>query len=326
VAVYFLNMKTFGRANGSSAISAIAYRSGERIRDERTGRIHDHSGRAGVINKEIVLPGKLADTDLSWAKDRATLWNAVEAAESRSNARVAREFLVALPAELTPEQRLGLVRDYSRELVERYQFALDFAIHEPRTDPRNYHAHLLATTREINSAGFGAKTTLELNDTNRMHRGLPPFFQELAETRARWANMANAALRDAQLPVRVDHRSLAAQGIDREPGLRLPRAIYEMERRGERNDLAERLRAEHETRVQERLERAAAQLAPVALPLVPAARPIANGERAAIPAAQSLEETRRQARENWLRLRQAQAAPAPTAGDAARTRDDDLSR
>ncbi len=331
MAVYFLNMKTFGRANGSSAISAIAYRSGERIRDERTGRIYDHSARAGVMHKEIVLPGKLADTDLSWAKDRATLWNAVEAAESRSNARVAREFLVALPAELTPEQRLGLVRDYSRDLVDRYQFALDFAIHAPRTDPRNYHAHLLASTREINSAGFGAKTTLELNDANRMNRGLPPFFQEVAATRERWANMANAALRDARVQARVDHRSLAAQGIDREPRLQLPRAVYEMERRGERNELAERLRAEHDTRVRERLERAAVQMAPVAQP-VPAAKLGQNAGRAYAAVTQTLEETRRQARENWLRLRQAQAAPTPTptptatASNAARTRDDDLSR
>ena len=96
MAVYFMYMKTFGRGNGSSAISAVAYRAGERIRDERTGKTFDHAGRQDVMHKEIVLPAKLADADMSWALERTTLWNAVEAAESRKNARVAREFLVAL--------------------------------------------------------------------------------------------------------------------------------------------------------------------------------------------------------------------------------------
>ena len=244
MAVYFLHMKTFGRANGSSATSAIAYRAGERIRDERTGKVYDHTGREGVMHTEIVLPQKLNDADMSWARDRARLWNAVEAAETRKNSRVAREFLIALPAELDDERRQDLVRGFSQELADRYQFAVDFAIHAPRTDPRNFHAHLLASTREIQTEGFGAKTTLELNDTTRMNRGLQPFVQELISTRERWATRTNEALRDAQLDARVDHRTLAAQGIDREPRLQLPRPVYEMERRGEYNAVAERMRAE----------------------------------------------------------------------------------
>jgi len=287
VAVYFLNMKTFGRSNGSSATSAIAYRAGERIRDERTGKIFDHRGRGGVLHTEIVLPERLADADMSWAKDRATLWNSVEAAETRSNARVAREILVALPAELDAGQRLELVRGFSQELADRHRFAVDFAIHAPRTDPRNFHAHLLTSTREIHSTGFGAKTGLEISDQQRLERGMSPFFQELVDTRARWAQRANQALSAARIPERIDHRSLAAQGIDREPALYLPRPIYEMERRGERNAVADRLRAEHQARVVERVQRAAQELE--------AAR---QGSRP-----QSLEDVRRQARENWLRMR-----------------------
>ena len=79
MAIYFLNMKTFGRSNGSSAASAAAYRAGERIRDERTGKTYDHSERQDVMHKEIVLPGKFADDDMAWARDRASLWNAAEA-------------------------------------------------------------------------------------------------------------------------------------------------------------------------------------------------------------------------------------------------------
>jgi len=349
VAVYFLNMKTFGRSNGSSATSAIAYRAGERIRDERTGKVFDHSARTDVMHKEIVLPERLADSDMSWAKDRENLWNTVEAAETRSNSRVAREFLVALPVELTPEQRLGLVRGFAQELADRHRFVVDFAIHAPRTDPRNFHAHLLTSTRELTSTGFGPKTALELSDGTRRQRGLEPFVQELVATRERWAALANASLETAQVAARVDHRTLAAQGIDREPALHLPRPLYEMERRGEANALVERMRAEHEARVAARVAAAVASTA--ALSTLPAEGTTreASGPRegqvtreaqsqrtshsAASPQAslsdrrppQSLEDIRRQARENWLKLRE-QAGAAGARSAPVRSRDEDLSR
>jgi ATP-dependent exoDNAse (exonuclease V) alpha subunit len=339
MAVYFLNMKTFGRAAGSSATSAIAYRAGERIRDERTGKVYDHSSRRDVMHKEIVLPAKLADADMSWAKDRANLWNAAEAAEPRKNARVAREFLVALPFELTPLQRLELVRGFAENLANRYQFAVDFAIHAPRTDPRNFHAHLLATTREVNMEGFGRKTILELNDANRRDNGLAPFFEELTAMRERWASAANEALHEAQVEARIDHRSLEAQGIDREPTPHIPRGIYEIERRGELSEAGERIRAEYRQRVQARLQRAVSHSArieparlepalnePAQTGEVP--RPHAKGASASEPQGlarrQTLEEIRREARENWLQQRLQGAARPANARE--RSIDDDLTR
>jgi ATP-dependent exoDNAse (exonuclease V) alpha subunit len=339
MALYFLNMKTFGRAAGSSAASAIAYRAGERIRDERTGKVYDHSSRRDVMHKEIVLPTKLADADMSWAKDRANLWNAAEAAEPRKNARVAREFLVALPFELTPSQRLELVRGFAQNLADRYQFAVDFAIHAPRTDPRNFHAHLLATTREVNMEGFGRKTTLELSDATRRDHGLAPFFEELTATRERWATAANEALHEARVEARIDHRSLEAQGIDREPTPHIPRAIYEVERRGELSEAGERIREEYRRRVQARLQRAAshsARIEPARVEPVlneraqtgdlprPAAKAASAIEPAGPARRQTLEEIRREARENWLQQRQ-QAAARP-ANARERSMDDDLTR
>jgi ATP-dependent exoDNAse (exonuclease V) alpha subunit len=339
MAIYFLNIKTFGRSNGSSAVSAAAYRAGERIRDERSGKIYDHSDRQDVMHREIILPSQFAADDMGWAQDRANLWNAAEGAETRKNARVAREYLVALPPELPHEHRLNLVRGFSQELVERYRFAVDVAIHAPRnypgSDPRNFHAHLLATTREVTTAGLGAKTTLEWNDANRREVGLGPGINELLHVRQRWAEAANEALQEAHLGVRIDHRTLQAQGIDREPGPHIPRAAFEMERQGYRSVVAERLREEHQARVESRLQRSAQQASAAAEP-------------------KSIEETRRQSAENWLRRREAQPAlsPAelqrqsienwlrwreahaqPTRGDTAkpthddtakRTRDDDL--
>ncbi|HEY4442874.1 MAG TPA: MobQ family relaxase [Steroidobacteraceae bacterium] len=328
MAVYFLNMKTFGRAGGSSAASAVAYRAGERIRDERTGRTYDHSERQDVMHKEIVLPSRFAGEEMAWARDRAGLWNAAESAETRKNARVAREYLVALPVELSPPQRVGLVRGFSQELSNRYGFAVDFAIHAPRdfpgSDPRNFHAHLLATTREVTVEGLGAKTTLDMSDRRRRELGLPPAINELLHVRERWAAITNEALQEAHIASRVDHRSLETQGIDREPRPQIPRAAFEMERHGYRSVVADRMREEHQARVQARLERSASREA-----RIPAEPAVAQATAKAAAKPQSLEDIRREARENWLRLRQSQnqdrADSTPSVSNG-RDQNDDLVR
>jgi ATP-dependent exoDNAse (exonuclease V) alpha subunit len=305
VAVYFLNLKTFGRATNSSAVSAAAYRAGERIRDERAGKTYDHSERQDVMHKEIVLPSQFAAENLSWALDRANLWNAAEHAETRKNARVAREYLVALPVELSDEQRLALTRGFAHELSDRYRFALDVAIHAPRdypgSDPRNFHAHLLATTREVQLRGLGDKTMLERCDAARREVGLEPAVAELFHVRQRWAEATNEALRDAALGVRVDHRSLRAQGIDREPYPHIPRAAFEMERHGYRSFQAERIREEYQARV--------------------AAREREQKKSAEPEAPKDLEQIRREARESWQRMRDSRAESTRV---PERARDDDL--
>jgi ATP-dependent exoDNAse (exonuclease V) alpha subunit len=321
MAIYFLNMKTFGRAGGSSAASAAAYRAGERIRDERTGKTYDHSERQDVMHKEIVLPSKFADDAIAWARDRNSLWNSAEAVETRRNARVAREFLVALPVELSPQGRVGLVRGFSQELSDRYGFAVDFAIHAPRdfpgSDPRNFHAHLLTTTREVAIGGLGAKTTLDMNDDKRRKLGLEPAINELLRVRARWAAAINEALQQARIAARVDHRSLEAQGIDREPRPQIPRAAFEMERHGFRSVVADRMREDYQARVQAREQARLSKVAESAMP-GSAGKP------------QSLEEIRREARDNWLRMRQersrshAQGQAEPTSSlTANKALDDD---
>jgi ATP-dependent exoDNAse (exonuclease V) alpha subunit len=311
MAIYFLNLKTFGRTNGSSAVSAAAYRAGERIRDERSGKTYDHADRQDVMHKGIILPSELAADDMSWAKDRANLWNSAESAETRSNARVAREYLVALPVELSHEHRVDLIRGFSQELADRYRFAVDLAVHAPRdfpdSDPRNFHAHLLATTREATSAGLGAKTTLEWNDANRRDAGLKPAIYELLHVRQRWASLTNEALQEAHIDARIDHRTLKAQGIDREPLPHIPRTAFEMERHGYRSVVAERLREEYQGRLEERLQRGAAHETPGTV------KP------------QSLEEIRREARESWLRLRQSRVR-GDLEDEPGRSRDEDLTR
>ena len=96
MASFHLSVKTVSRSSGRSATAAAAYRAGARIEDERTGEIHDYSRKGGVSLSQIVLPPEAP----GWAGDRSKLWNAAESAENRKNSVVAREFEVALPAEL----------------------------------------------------------------------------------------------------------------------------------------------------------------------------------------------------------------------------------
>jgi ATP-dependent exoDNAse (exonuclease V) alpha subunit len=310
MAIYRLEIKSVTRSAGRSATSAAAYRAGERIRDERTGALYNHSQRRDVLHKEIFLPSRverIADAQMEWARDRATLWNAAEKAERRSNSRVAREYQVALPPELSAEERVVLARTFSREIADRYNVAVDLAVHAPRPDgdQRNFHAHLLATTREVTPDGLGPKTGIDRNGDARMERGLPNGREEFTSLRARWAELTNEALREANIEARVDHRSLEAQGVDREPQARLPWGAYKAERSGERSELAERIRENHHERWAAR--RRGRQNAPVQ----PAERSASvSRERTESqpepPVAQDMDARRQQAVRDWLKYRQDQ--------------------
>jgi hypothetical protein len=290
VAIYYLGVKSFGRSagtGGSVSTSAAAYRSGERIRDERTDRIYDHSHRRDVQYKEILLPSHFDDTgsQLDWARDRSRLWNAVEHSEPRANARVAREYVLALPHELNVEQRTVLARTFAQEISDRYHNVVDLAIHQPRTDPRNFHAHLLSTTREVHAAGFGPKTIAELSGAARFEQGLPRAMQEHAQIRERWAHMTNEALHAAGLEIRVSHIPDSASLQRADARAWLPRVAWEIERRGEYSVLGERARGQFAQRREAALERAAAT------------PDVAAGTR------KSAEEIRQQAIEEWRAMR-----------------------
>jgi ATP-dependent exoDNAse (exonuclease V) alpha subunit len=320
MAIFYMGISSITRGTGRRATAAAAYRSGERIRDERSGKLYNHMHRRDVLHTEIFLPSHLEQQSVTWARNRESLWNTAEHAEKRHNSRVAREFEVTLPAELNAAQRIALARAFSREIADRYKVAVDLAVHAPRPDgdPRNFHAHLLATTRELTPAGLGAKTGLDMQGLERRRRELPDHRQEYINVRERWATLTNEALREADVAARIDHRSLAAQGIDREPLPSIPIMNVRMERRGVPSEAAERLRAEYRERVQSRLEHssvraassaiAESQRAAVGAAAVPPAQP--QSVASPVPAARitDLEEIRRQAREAWLQLRLKEAA------------------
>ncbi|WP_188515685.1 Ti-type conjugative transfer relaxase TraA, partial [Blastomonas aquatica] len=191
----------------------------EKLHDDRLGRTHDFTNKAGVVHSEVMLP---EGANEAWS-DREQLWNDVEAAELRKDAQLAREIEFALPREMTQQQAIELTRDFVKaEFVDRGMIA-DLNVHwdigaDGETKP---HAHVMLTMREIvvgedGSATFGAK----VRDWNRT--------ELLTHWREAWADHANQRMADLDIDARIDHRSLAAQGIDLEPQSKIGAAASRM--------------------------------------------------------------------------------------------------
>ncbi len=216
MAIYHLSTKPVSRSSGRSAVASAAYRCAVLLVNQRDGLVHDFTRKEGVAHKEIVLPqGVSAD----WALDRSTLWNAAEFAEKRKDARVAREFEIALPHELSAEGRLKAARAFAQDLANRYGAAVDFAIHSPSEhgDIRNYHAHVLMTTRQVGKAGLGEKTVLEHKNARLLANGMATTDMQLRDIRQAWEGIANHQLQREGLDVRIDHRSHAERGLELSP-------------------------------------------------------------------------------------------------------------
>jgi Ti-type conjugative transfer relaxase TraA len=231
LAIYHLSMKPVSRAGGRSAVASMAYRAGEKLTNEHDGITHDYTAKQGVEHAEIVLPeGVNAD----WARDRSDLWNAAEFAEKRKDARVAREFEIALPHELSAEQRLEAAREMAQELADRYGAAVDFAIHAPHeaSDVRNHHVHILMTTRQVTEDGLGEKTYLERENKWLLSNGLATTDMQLRDLRQTWEGIANERLAMAGLDIRIDHRSHMERGLEISPTEHMGVHATQMERRG----------------------------------------------------------------------------------------------
>jgi Ti-type conjugative transfer relaxase TraA len=219
MAIYHFSAKAISRAAGSSAVAASAYRAGERLHDDRLGRTHDFTNKAGVVHSEVMLP---EGANEAWS-DREQLWNDVEAAEVRKDAQLAREIEFALPREMTQAQAIELARDFVKaEFVDRGMIA-DLNVHwdigaDGEAKP---HAHVMLTMREIvvgedGNATFGAK----VREWNRT--------ELLTHWREAWATHANQRMAELDIDARIDHRSLAAQGIDLEPQSKIGAAASRM--------------------------------------------------------------------------------------------------
>ena len=155
MAIYHFSAKVISRANGSSAVASAAYRAAERLHDDRLGRDHDFSNKAGVVHSEIMLPDGAPER----LNDRATLWNEVEGAEKRKDAQLAREVEFSIPRELNQQQGIQLAREFvEKQFVERGMVA-DMNVHwdKAKDGTPKPHAHVMLAMRDMGPDGFGKK-------------------------------------------------------------------------------------------------------------------------------------------------------------------------
>ena len=231
MAIYHFSVKNISRSAGRSAVACAAYRSGEKLIDERYGKEQDYTKKTGVDFKNIYAPIYTKPS----LTNRQTLWNAVEKAERRKDATLAREFEIAFPHELNQRQREQLLDELCSQIVNRHSVVVDAVIHAPHTrggsDERNYHAHIMFTSRHIDqdTGGFSSKKNREFNK------------EQSAETIKQWrsdfADLCNKYLEQANSLERVDHRSNADRGIDLEATWHEGVAVTAMKRRYEREQL-----------------------------------------------------------------------------------------
>ena len=215
MAIYHLHMKSISRADGRSATGAIAYRAGIQITDERTGLEFDYKRKQGVEHSQIYFPPGEQESrpDLL---DRSKLWNEIEQRETKSNAQVAREIEFSFPHELNAAQRIGLLNAICRSLADIHGVVVDASIHKPHgrnADARNFHAHVLFSTRRFEKGQFTEKTREFCKSPDKekdSEQLLKRLFGHKSATllwRKFYEIYANKALEKAGYQPSLDHRS-----------------------------------------------------------------------------------------------------------------------
>ncbi len=230
MANYHCSTKPVSRGKGKSATAAAAYRAAEVIFDSRTGERHDYTKKEGVMATEIMGPPGTPERLF----DRSTLWNESEHRADRTtrpnDARIAREFVLALPYEIPHEQRVELVREFVRDFFVARGMIADIAFHEPSRggSHMNYHAHVLCTVRELNDNG-------EFGNTNRTWNGK----DFLNKVRKGWEVYQNRYLERNGSSESVNCQSYEDQGKNRMATKHLGPHASDMERRGEQTRIGD---------------------------------------------------------------------------------------
>lgn len=247
MAIYHCSAKIVSRSTGRSSVAAAAYRSGEKLLNSYDGITHDYTGKRGIIYSEVMLC-KNAPNEY---RDREILWNEVEKIEKGSRAQLAREIEIALPTEFNRKAQIELVQDYVRSNFVNAGMCADICIHDKKDG--NPHAHIMLTMRSINEKGqWGSKSkkVYQLDEHgNKIYDAKKRQYKctkenttdwndkkKLVAWREQWSEIVNQAYEKKSLSIRIDHRSLQAQGINREPTIHEGSAAHQMDRRGLRSD------------------------------------------------------------------------------------------
>lgn len=230
MAIFHLNESNISRSDGRSAVACAAYRACEKLEDQTYGKTQDYTRKKGLEYKSIYAPEHTNEKLL----DRQTLWNEVEKKEfnangsMKENARLAKEYICALPHELTDRERIKIVDDFCKDFVKKHNVIVDACIHAPHdnddeTNNKNYHVHIMFTTRLVTEKGDLGKKQRTFNDKG------PDI---LKDSRATFANFVNAALEKAGHAARVDHRSYKEQGLELEATQHEGPEVTQLRRKG----------------------------------------------------------------------------------------------
>ena len=250
MAIFRAETKHISRGKGHNVVAAAAYRAGQKLTDTNEfnpdATTHDYSKKHGVLASEIILPTSLIDQDFTI--DRQTLWSSVEQSETttrsvkgsrlKQKSRLAREWLLALPSELSDDENIELTREFTTKLVNDLGVIADYAIHKPTPfdikpkkfvgddekripiapDERNVHAHIMFTTRKVTldedaKLSFGDKADSERSELWRQQQGLCNGGDYIKEIREMWATMINKRLEQKKI-LPVTAKSYEDLGLD----------------------------------------------------------------------------------------------------------------
>lgn len=197
MAIFHLDFKIVKRSEGMTSVAKAAYHARTRITDDRIGQVFDFSHRTDLHGHIILAP---VSAPAHITESSSALWNEVERVERQQNGQTARYFDVAIPVELSNDDKKKLVAEYcQKNFVDKGMIA-DIVFHD--LDGKNPHAHVMLTLKTITTAGFGKKDR-SWNDKKIM-----------IQWRESWATMSNSYLEAAGCEERIDHRSLRTQCAD----------------------------------------------------------------------------------------------------------------
>ncbi|KQS95604.1 Ti-type conjugative transfer relaxase TraA [Rhizobium sp. Leaf386] len=265
MAITHFTAQIISRGEGRSAVLSAAYRHCARMEHEGEGRVVDYSNKRGLIHEEFLLPpdapvwirALIADRSVSGAVE--AFWNKVEQFEKRADAQFAREFIIALPIELSAEQNVALLRDFVADQILARGKVADWVYHD---EPGNPHVHLMTTLRPLTDEGFGPKKVAVTGEDGQPLRNPAGKIvyklwsgekSELILQRQTWYECQNRHLALAGFDIRVDGRSYAERGIDIVPTIHIGVAAKAIEREAKREGRdpeLDRLRIHEEARAE----------------------------------------------------------------------------
>ena len=242
--VISLHIDVISRSKGRSAIQMAAYCARDKLYSDYTGKSYDYTNRQDLVYHDIMLPDYAPDD----FHNSEVLWNIVENVEKSKNAQLARSVIIALPKELSHSSHIQMVRQYAQEYFVQKGMCADISIHDKGDG--NPHAHMLLTTRSLDSdgkwmckqrrnylldkngdrirdpvtRGYKLGRSIKTNDWDASER--------IEEWRKGWAEMCRSWFRSCGISKEITHMSYARQGIDREPTIHLGAKVRSLEDRG----------------------------------------------------------------------------------------------